>query len=201
MMRSAKSIIKKILFGLRILDEAEHVAKRTKRQEEHPERLAILPYCTEGRGVDVGCGNRKTSENCIGVDIVPSGKLGRVGSVTGKVSEADICTSGDDLSMFEDGELDFVVARHNLEHYHDVIKTLREWTRVLKKGGTMALIVPDELGLNAVGRHTMELDPTHYHVFTQESIRNILDLFDGLQVVKCETVIENWSFICVCKKL
>jgi predicted SAM-dependent methyltransferase len=37
-----------------------------------------------------------------------------------------------------------VVARHNLEHYVDVVKTLCEWRRVLKPGGVMAILVPDE---------------------------------------------------------
>jgi ubiquinone/menaquinone biosynthesis C-methylase UbiE len=162
----------------------------------HPERLALLPYCTSGRGIDVGCGHRKTHENCIGIDILPKGSTGRFGSIKGRKIVADICASGDDLQMFEDGELDFVVSRHNLEHYVDVTKTLLEWKRVLKKGGILAIILPDERKLN-----TIALDPTHKHAFTPESYCRYLDLIGGFETVKKEVVIPNWSFIYVSRRV
>ena len=123
------------------------------------------------------------------------GALGAIGSVSGKVSEADICASGDEHSMFEEGELDFVVSRHNLEHYHDHVKALKEWIRVLKINGHLAFIVPDEKGLNAVGKRTMNLDSTHYHVFTEESLKNLIELLGGLELLKCEPVVPNWSLL------
>ncbi len=162
----------------------------------HPERLVLLPYCTQGKGIDVGCGNRKTHENCIGVDIIPKGHKGSDGCVKDKESTADVCTSGDNLQLFMDGELDFVISRHNLEHYVDVIKTLREWKRVLKQGGLLAMVLPDERFMN-----TINLDPTHKHVFTPDSIKNYLGLIGDFEIIKNETVIENWSFICVARKL
>lgn len=166
----------------------------SERELNHPERLAVLEYCV-GKGIDVGCGNRKTSENCIGVDVLEKGELGKYGCVTGKQSQADVRASGDDLHMFADGELDFVVARHNIEHYVDVVKTLLEWKRVLKSGGTLALVVPDDTNLD-----TIKLDPTHKHAFTPESFKRYIKLIGGLEITRLEPVIENWSFICVCKK-
>ena len=168
----------------------------TVTEDEHPERLVLLPYCTKGKGIDVGCGHRKTHSNCIGVDIIPKGEKGEYGCVKGKESSADVCASGDNLSMFEDGELDFVVSRHNLEHYIDVIKTLMEWKRVLKVGGVLALVLPDERHVN-----TIELDPTHKHVFTPESIKRYLELLGGYEIIRNESVIDKWSFVCVAKKV
>jgi SAM-dependent methyltransferase len=172
--------------------------KRERLEREavhHPERLVLLPYCTEGKGIDVGCGYRKTHENCIGIDIVSKGESGEYGCVKGMPSAADICTSGDTLTMFADGELDFVVSRHNLEHYVDVIKTLLEWKRVLRVGGVMALVLPDETNLN-----TVVLDPSHKHAFTPGSFRRYLDLIGGFEVKECREVIANWSFLCVAVK-
>src|SRR4030067_1933981 len=126
---------RKIKIKLGIIDLAAEAEKEKQMELNHPERLALLPYCTNGRGIDVGCGHRKTHENCIGVDILPKGSLGKVGCITGKEIVSDICASGDNLLMFKDQELDFVISRHNLEHYVDVIKTLIEWKRVLKIGG------------------------------------------------------------------
>lgn len=170
--------------------------KIIKAELNHPERLAILPYCKSGKGIDVGCGHRKTHENCIGVDILAKGSLGEVGCIRGKQIQADICASGDNLYMFKDGELDFVVSRHNLEHYVDIIKTLREWSRVLKKGGILATILPDERKID-----TIKLDSTHKHVFTPESFNRYLELIGDFEIIKTEEVVPNWSFISVAKKL
>jgi ubiquinone/menaquinone biosynthesis C-methylase UbiE len=168
--------------------------RETVSDDLHPERLGVLPYCSAGHGIDVGCGHRKTSDHCIGVDIVPKGEPGKHGCVKGNVSQADVCASGDDLP-FDDGELDFVVARHNLEHYVDIIKTLLEWKRVLKSGGVMALVVPDERE-----RDTIALDPTHKHCFTPQSLDRYIDLIGGLEKVESRVLVEKWSFLAVYRK-
>jgi predicted SAM-dependent methyltransferase len=98
--------------------------------------------------------------------------------------------------MFKSGELDYVVSRHNLEHYIDVVKTLREWRRVLRPGGTLAIIVPDERAGD-----TIFLDPTHKHCFTPESLKNLLDVIGGFDVLRTETAIPDWSFLLVAQKL
>lgn len=162
----------------------------------HPERLVLLPYCTEGKGVDIGCGHRKTHENCIGVDIIPQGKTGKFGCVAGKKSMADICASGDDLSMFGTAELDFIVSRHNLEHYVDVVKTLREWHRILKPNGILAVVLPDDRYVDSI-----KLDPTHKHAFTPESFINLLNCVGSYSVLENKIAVNNWSFVIVARKL
>ena len=194
-----KDKILSVLFFLRLKDKRAYDEKTKQADLNHPERLAVLPYCSCGRGIDVGCGNRKSSENSIGVDLIGKGKLGRVGCVKGKLSEADICASGDALTMFADGELDFVIARHNLEHYIDVVKTLVEWRRVLKVGGVLAVVLPDEDGLRRVNLRGVELDSTHYHSFNMASFRSLVVAVGGFEIEKIEPVVENWSFIGVCR--
>jgi SAM-dependent methyltransferase len=161
----------------------------------HPEALALQPYCI-GRGIDVGCGHRKVAPECIGVDLLAAGEVGQHGVVHGQRSVADIQASGDDLHMFADGELDYVVSRHNLEHYVDVVKTLQEWARVTRIGGTVAMIVPDERAGD-----TIFLDPTHKHVFTPESLERLLSLVGGLEVVTSGVVTPNWSFLTVAQRV
>ncbi len=107
----------------------------------HPEIRAIESVCV-GRGIDVGCGSNKTTPGCIGVDLTSKGSTGIHGSETGRTSVADVASSGDDLKDFGDASLDFVVARHNLEHYHDPSKTLSEWKRVVRVGGRIGVVVP-----------------------------------------------------------
>jgi SAM-dependent methyltransferase len=163
--------------------------------ENHPEKSVLLKYCSQGRGIDVGCGHRKTHPNCIGIDIIPKGVKGDLGCIHKKTIDADICTSGDDLPMFRDEELDFVVSRHNLEHYVDVIKTLKEWRRVLKRGGILGVVLPDEEKVD-----TINLDRSHKHVFTQESYKQYLALIGGFEILRCEPVVPNWSFVCIARK-
>ena len=161
----------------------------------HPEAVALQPFCV-GRGIDVGCGHRKVAPQCIGVDLLAAGELGEHGVVQGQASVADVQASGDDLHMFADGELDYVVSRHNLEHYVDVVKTLQEWARVTRPGGTVAMIVPDERSGD-----TIFLDPTHKHVFTPESLERLIGAIDGLRVVRSEVVTPNWSFMTVAERV
>lgn len=184
--------IKRMLLNQRV-DRSDHVL--VNGTVMHKEQAALYEYC-KGRGIDVGCGNNKTHPGAIGVDITPKGNIGVFGNQKGQISVADIQASGDNLYMFRDGELDYVVARHNLEHYQDPIKTLCEWRRVVRKGGFIGIVLPDD-----TFRDTIHLDPTHYHVFTPESFRTIVDLLGGLKIEKLEPCVQDWSFVCVMRKL
>jgi SAM-dependent methyltransferase len=163
--------------------------------DEHPERLAVLPH-VHGRCVEIGCGHRKSRADVVGVDLVPGGSPGRVGNVTGKPSQADVAADGG-LMPFRDATVDVLVARHNLEHYVDTIATLIEWRRVLVPGGSLVLVMPDEERYD--GR-TVDLDPTHYHCFTEQSLTSLVELVGGLRVTETRPVIDEWSFLLVATK-
>lgn len=76
--------------------------------------------------LNLGCGNKKV-EGFIGVDI----------------KDADI-TSDIRKLPFCDGEIDEIMAIHVCEHLfiNEIVFVVREWLRVLKPGGTMALELP-----------------------------------------------------------
>jgi SAM-dependent methyltransferase len=164
--------------------------------EHHPERMALYPLC-QGRGIDVGCGHRKTHPDAIGVDLVAKGESPATdGDGTDLKSQADIVSSGDDLNVFENESLDYVVQRHNLEHYQDPIKALQEWIRVLKPGGILGMVVPDDEVVD-----TIRMDKTHKHAFTQSSLRRILDLLADVRVIYSAPLIFRYSFVCVAQKV
>ena len=59
----------------------------------------------------------------------------------GNVLKVDVeCDAGS--LPFEDGQWDFVIASHVLEHCYDVIGTLKEWLRVVRPGGYVFVIFP-----------------------------------------------------------
>ncbi|WP_202389372.1 class I SAM-dependent methyltransferase [Qipengyuania oceanensis] len=48
---------------------------------------------------------------------------------------------------FDDDSIDRLIATHVLEHVNDPVEALREWTRVLKPGGVLSLILPCDPGV------------------------------------------------------
>jgi SAM-dependent methyltransferase len=57
----------------------------------------------------------------------------------GKVIIAD----GSALSAVGDGAYDFVLSSHNLEHFANPVKALKEWKRVTRPNGALILVLPD----------------------------------------------------------
>ena len=162
--------------------------------ENNLEAAPALPIVS-GRGIDVGCGSTKTHPEAIGVDLTPHGASGTAGGQKGAVSVADVVGSGDNLTMFADGELDYVIARHNLEHYVDPLKALMEWARVLKPEGVACLVLPDDEAFD-----TIHADESHLHVFTKGSLKNLVSLVPQLGVVEIGTCIPRWSFYAILQK-
>jgi predicted SAM-dependent methyltransferase len=52
-----------------------------------------------------------------------------------------IC-DGSDLFEVADSTYDFVLSSHNLEHFANPVKALKEWHRVLKPTGALVLVLP-----------------------------------------------------------
>ncbi|QNN23063.1 methyltransferase domain-containing protein [Planctomycetales bacterium ZRK34] len=76
--------------------------------------------------------------------------------------EPDVVSTADDLSMFDDASADVIEACHLFEHLTlDAARAaLREWRRVLKPGGELALELPNFAAcVDMIGKHT---DPRGY---------------------------------------
>ena len=159
------------------------------------EKRFFYPYC-QGLGLDIGCGSRKTHPEALGVDIVAGGQIGKYGSERRRISQANICTSGDNLYMFASKSMDYLISRSSLEHFDDPEKALKEWKRVLKKGGVLGLSLPDEEVVD-----TLSQDPTHKHTFTKESFRRLLDKTGGFKIERLQTGVPGKNFFCIARRL
>jgi predicted SAM-dependent methyltransferase len=60
-----------------------------------------------------------------------------------ELAPVQILGSAEDLSAFADASLDFVIANHLIEHLEDPIQALKEFSRVLRRGGLVYMCVPD----------------------------------------------------------
>lgn len=195
MAKSARHLINGAIKRSILIFYPDAFPQKGTQKPDDPEMLVLYPFC-KGLGIDVGCGSRKTHPSALGVDLTLKGDVGKYGSERRQISEADIVASGDKLSMFADNSLDYVLARHNLEHYDNPIKTLKEWKRVLKKGGILGVVLPDSDSLD-----TMRLDPTHKYPFTKRNYQTMLAKVGGFKILEIKTCIKDWSFSCIAKKI
>jgi SAM-dependent methyltransferase len=53
-----------------------------------------------------------------------------------------IFSEGSDLWMIADNSYDFILSSHNLEHFANPLKALKEWERVVRPGGALVLVLP-----------------------------------------------------------
>lgn len=86
-----------------------------------------------GNGIDIGCGEQPIS---LYGEFFP----GMTGLRTWDLPDGD----GALLEGVEDETFDFVHSSHSLEHMSDPLVAMQNWMRVLKKGGHMILLLPDE---------------------------------------------------------
>ncbi len=160
----------------------------------HRTKFPLLQICN-GKGIDIGCGSDKITKKTIGVDIVGNGEIGKYGSQKNKISNADIKASGDNLNMIESNSLDYVISRDNIEHYVDFLKALKEWNRVLKKGGKLGITTPNNDEIDS-----LRLDSTHIHAFNPSSLKTALEL-TGFKPINSGTTIRGWGFYIISEKI
>ncbi len=143
----------------------------------------LLPYFNlpeNPKILELGCGYGSWirsfySQNKFALDIHPDvpSILARQGQVTNKqdsvIGYVGSCT---DLSRWEDETLDLVLASNLLEHLsmNDVLKTLREASRVLKESGVICVIQPNF----AICASAYFDDFTHVSIFTDRSLSDVM---------------------------
>jgi SAM-dependent methyltransferase len=125
-----------------------------------------------GKGIDIGCGPDP---------------------VTPDVKRFDI-EDGDAnfITKFVDETFDFVFSSHCLEHMINPKEALLEWWKLVKPGGYLIFIVPDE-DLYEQGNFPSQFNDDHKHTFTISKDQswspvsvNVLDLANSLPNGKIE---------------
>jgi len=153
-------------------------------------RWELVEY-TNGRGLDLGCGQFKAFPHFIGVD------NGHHWGMKGVDVNVATCEK---LDIFADASMDFVFSSHLLEHIQDYKAALKEWWRVLRVGGRLVLYLPHKEHYPNVGEKGA--NPDHKHDFVPDDITGAMDEF-GWDLVRNETRSEGreYSFFQVYVKL
>ena len=147
-----------------------------------------------GRGLNLGCGNKEYA-NAVGVDLIPYDSMGHAGSQIGQKSKGTVQANVEKVLPFKAGSQDFVIAQHIIEHLINPMGALREWNRVLKKGGKLLLCTPDEDVTSGI-----VLDPTHTHVFDKDFLSDLV-LNTGYKILELKRTEKYCSLFLVAEKL
>ena len=146
-----------------------------------------------GDGIDIGCGPDPIS---LYSEFFPN--MGRVRGWDLPDGDAQY------LVGLEDESFDFIHSSHCLEHMNDPFVALKNWFRVLKQGGHLICVVPDE-DLYEQGVFPSAYNDDHKHTFTacktnswsKKSI-NLFDLLeslgDGVEVLKIELLDATYRY-------
>jgi predicted SAM-dependent methyltransferase len=121
--------------------------------------------------------------------------VGEHGSEAGVVCTAKYKAEMHDLP-FQRSQFDILVARHVLEHDPDTLTVLNEWHRVLRPGGVLVVICPDQ---QDYAWNTIHLDPTHRACFTRNQLA-ALARHAGFEGIGVGAALPQWSFFLLARK-
>lgn len=136
---------------------------------------SVMP--SEGPILDVGCGAQKVMADAIGVD--QHGHGAPVPQLNAAASQAEIACDLNEPLPYGDTFAAGIIAKHILEHLTDPLATLRDWHRVLRPGGRLAVAVPDATKVNGIA-----MNPDHRHDFTPAFLTSLATIagFSHIQI-------------------
>jgi SAM-dependent methyltransferase len=152
-------------------------------------------------GVEVGTGGAPLIDNLVSVDLpIPYTKCG--------MAPIQIKGDGKMLSWFSDGSLDYLYSSHLFEDFgpDENSTVLDEWLRVLRPGGVLALLLPEQTRyLRACARKGEA--PNEHHViptFGPEYMTGLLRAQSGCRVLQTtcfwESDPEEYNFLLLVQK-
>ncbi len=152
-------------------------------------------------GLDLGS-HRGLSPYCIHVDLYYGN--GKPHPYYGGEVSADVLCNASKLVPFPTNTFPFVSSNHSVEHMpgndNDIIDMLcNEWIRVLRPGGVLAMIIPDNDSFDV-----MASDKDHKNAWGRNDFRHrILDPMlakSGAELIEYSTFNNNFSFNVVIRK-
>lgn len=138
-----------------------------------------------GVGLDIGCG-QGAHFGCIGLDKY----YGKSHPQYGGEYLPHVTSLAENITCFNEGTFNFIVAAHILEHVNNPVITFRRWLKLLRKDGFMILLIPDKNF-----EKPCPWDPSHKNFYTPEDFRNncILPNQDLIEQVVFNDMNNNFS--------
>ena len=129
------------------------------------EEREYLKKFAKGRGIDIGCGAERIAG--FGIDNDPA-------------CNPDVIADMHNIPL-KGNKYDFIIACHCLEHTVHTIRCLKEWHRLLKVEGRIAIAVPNGEKVNTENLGDRRYG--HVQLFSLKTLSNFLE-FVGFKIVK-----------------
>ncbi len=195
--------LKRLLRNLIGRSVYEMIGRSLPRKSETSRHRKLLAKFCVGYGIDIGFGGDPITPTALRMDLPsPYTAVGRVAVQLG----------GDcrNLQWLRDGVLDYVYSSHVLEDFpeSETSSILREWTRVLRPGGRLVLLLPDQQIYLAYCRRTGQVSPdgvlgNPHHSIATFSLRYVDRIIDSLGAMRKIASFESlgpYSFAVIYEK-
>lgn len=147
-----------------------------------------------GDGIDVGCGQDSIANYKEFYPLMQSIRPWDQPDGDGKL-----------LNGIEDESLDFLHSSHSLEHMSDPTIAMDNWIRVVKKGGHLIILLPDEDMFEQGTWPSIYAGPDHVNSWTIKKNKswspasiNVIDFFgqfaDSVEILKIEKLDSTYSY-------
>lgn len=139
-------------------------------------RWELVRY-TRGRVLNLGAGQTRGFPHFITVDNRKDSRL------FGREIVPDVACDAEDLSLFASQSCDAIFSAHLLEHIEDFRGALKEWWRVIRPGGYLALYLPHADFYPNIGQPGA--NPDHRHDFRPA------DIIEAMRGIGAWDLVEN----------
>lgn len=161
-----------------------HCGGETSKAYNRRQKEKFFERFCKGEGLDIGCGNDVVIKGCYGWDLAHG--------------------DAQYLATIEDESLDYVYSSHCLEHMVDVRVALKNWFRVLRKGGYLLLYIPERDLYEKRKRLPSRFNPHHRHMFklgqsdefdTLDIIEEIKESLDGYEIIYAKICDDGYEVL------
>jgi len=165
------------------------------KSETSKHRHCLMNYCN-GYGIDIGYGGDPIISSAITIDN-PNGFMAYTGDHPLNLGGDATC-----LRWFTDEILDFVYSSHCLEDFEDTENVIREWLRVLKIGGNLVILCPDQFRYEEHCKKNNELPNAAHKIkdFGVEYLKKVLWKVGVTEIIYEHDPKDDYSFHLVARK-
>ena len=180
-----------------------HISTFEGNSESGKVRSVVLPLIAGLKhGIDIGFGGDPIAPSAITLDLPVENRtyFGNVGNYPQHLQG-----EAGNLYWFRDQTLDYVLSSHVLEDFANPQPLLNEWLRVLRPGGLLILVLPNEQKYKATCLVTGQPYNLH-HMNEDMSLSYMLDYlrryYKGqLEIVTDMEVPDDYSFLVIARKI
>lgn len=147
-------------------------------------RHLVEKFC-QGYGCDIGFGGDKIMKNqCIGID------FSTPYAYTGKDKVDVACKIGQEKIPLPNNTFDYVYSSHLIEDFEDTKSILIDFVDVLKNGGNLILVFPDQINYE---KHCLKTGQplNEYHVHKNMGLDYMLEVLNLICTIKYEIIFSS----------